>query len=52
MITAFPPPRFSPAAAALYVMPRDNSSTSRNASSSLAYGYIRVPPSAGPSTVL
>jgi hypothetical protein len=36
MMTALPPPRFSPDTAALYVMPRDSRSTSRSASSSVA----------------
>src|SRR5690606_3854154 len=33
-------------------MPRDRRSTSFSASSSLLYGHMRVPPRAGPSTVL
>src|SRR3546814_10989237 len=52
MITALPPPMSRPATAFLYVMPRDRRSTSLSASASDLYGHIRVPPSAGPSTVL
>src|SRR3954469_23455857 len=51
MMTALPPPRSRPAHAALYAIALDRLRTSESASSSLAYGYKRFPPRAGPRAV-
>ena len=51
MMTALPPPRFTPAAAYLYVIPRASRSASMIAPCSSAYVHIRSPPAAGPSAV-
>lgn len=50
-MTAFPPPRCSPAAAYLSVIALASLVTSLTASASDGYGSILTPPSAGPSTV-
>ncbi|MNU84126.1 hypothetical protein D3C71_738380 [compost metagenome] len=52
MITAFPPPKFNPEIEFLYVIPLERRNTSFKASISLLYIHIRVPPKAGPRTVL
>ena len=51
MMTALPPPRSSPATAALYAMALDSARASATAASSSSYGLKRVPPRAGPSAV-
>ena len=49
--TALPPPYGRPAAACFMLIALDRRSTSRTASSRDGYGFILVPPIAGPSTV-
>ena len=51
MMTALPPPRSRPAAAALRLIALESLSTSSRASASEAYGLKRVPPKAGPRAV-
>ena len=51
MITPLPPPRGSPATAALKVIARESRSTSRIAARESAYVHMRQPPSDGPRAV-